>query len=154
MEQIGGGGDFPSRRAGPLFVLPRQGSTAAGAEQIADITSSGGPHGFHPGQLSTALLDLFTLMCTCPTLPSGWSSATPQAGPTSGTDAHKRLSGSHHLASRWSGSARGTRRVVFGTGTGAPVPVPTVLSALRIAEQIVGIPVPRGSEAFFWQTHF
>ena len=31
---------------GPRCVLPRQGSTAAGAEQIADIPSSGGPHGF------------------------------------------------------------------------------------------------------------
>ena len=44
------------------------------------------------------------------------------------------------------------------------VEVPTVLSPLRIAEQIVGIPVPRcrnfspwteyNSDAFFWQTHF
>ena len=32
VEQIDSGGDFPSRRAGPRFVLPRQGSTAAGAE--------------------------------------------------------------------------------------------------------------------------
>ena len=48
------GRDFPSRRAGPRFVLPRQGSTAAGAEQIADIPSSGGPHGFLPRQVSTA----------------------------------------------------------------------------------------------------
>ena len=30
-------------------VLPRQGSAAAGAEQLADIVSSGGPHGFLPG---------------------------------------------------------------------------------------------------------
>ena len=52
-EQIGAGGDFLSRRAGPRVVLPRQGSAAAGAEQIADITSSGGPHGFLPGQVST-----------------------------------------------------------------------------------------------------
>ena len=71
VEQIGAGGDFPSRRAGTRVVLPRQGSAAAGAEQIAEITSSGGPHGFHPGQVSTAsLLDLFTSMCTCPTLPN------------------------------------------------------------------------------------
>ena len=54
MEQIGAGGDFSSRRAGPRVVLPRQGSAAAGSEQIADITFSGGPHGFHPGQVSTA----------------------------------------------------------------------------------------------------
>ena len=53
VEQIGAGGDFPSRRAGPRVVLPRQGSAAAGAEQIADIVSSGGPHGFLPGQFST-----------------------------------------------------------------------------------------------------
>ena len=37
-----------------VFVLPRQGSADAGAVQIADITSSGGPHGFLPGQVSTA----------------------------------------------------------------------------------------------------
>ena len=48
VEQFGAGGDFPSRRAGPPVVLPRQGSATAGAEQIADITSSGGPHGFPP----------------------------------------------------------------------------------------------------------
>ena len=48
VEQIVAGGDFPSR-AGPRFVLPGQGSTAAGAEQIVGITSSGGPHGFLPG---------------------------------------------------------------------------------------------------------
>ena len=53
MEHIVAGGDFPSR-AGPRFVLPGQGSAAAGAEQIADITSSGGAHGFLPGQVSTA----------------------------------------------------------------------------------------------------
>ena len=41
IEQIGAGGDFPSRRAGPRVVLPRQGSAAAGAEQIADLASSG-----------------------------------------------------------------------------------------------------------------
>ena len=54
VEQIDAGGDFPSRRAGPRVVLPRQGSAAAGAEQLADIVSSGGPHGFLPGQVSTA----------------------------------------------------------------------------------------------------
>ena len=53
VEQIGTGGDFPSRRAGPRVVLLRQGSAAAGAEQIADITSSGGTHVFHTGQVST-----------------------------------------------------------------------------------------------------
>ena len=53
VEQIVAGGDFPSR-AGPRFVLPELGSTAAGAEQIADIPSSGGPHSFLPGQVSTA----------------------------------------------------------------------------------------------------
>ena len=52
MEHIVAGGDFPSR-AVPGFVLPGQGSTAAGAELIAGITSSGGPHGFLPGQVST-----------------------------------------------------------------------------------------------------
>ena len=52
VEQFGAGGDFPSR-AGPRVVLPRQGSAAAGAEQIADITCSGGPHGFLPGQVSS-----------------------------------------------------------------------------------------------------
>ena len=31
VEQIGAGGDFPSRRAGPRVVLPGQGSAAAGA---------------------------------------------------------------------------------------------------------------------------
>ena len=54
VEQIGAGGDFPSRRAGARVVLPRQGSAAAGAKQLADIVSSGGPHFFHPGQVSTA----------------------------------------------------------------------------------------------------
>ena len=53
VEQIVAGGDFSSR-AGPRCVLPGQGSTAAGAEQIADIPSSGCPHGFLPGQVSTA----------------------------------------------------------------------------------------------------
>ena len=52
VEQFGAGGDFPSRRAGPRVVLPRQGSAAAGAEQITGITSSGGAHGFLPGQVS------------------------------------------------------------------------------------------------------
>ena len=50
---------------------------------------------FSQDRFQRRLLDLFTLMCTCPTLSSGLSSATPQAGHTSGTDAHKRLSGSH-----------------------------------------------------------
>ena len=54
VERFGAGGDFPSRRAGPRVVLPRQGPAAAGSEQIADIPSSGGPHGFLPGQVSTA----------------------------------------------------------------------------------------------------
>ena len=54
IEQIDAGGDFPSRRAGPRVVLPRHGSAAAGAEQLADIVSSGGPHGLLPGQSSTA----------------------------------------------------------------------------------------------------
>ena len=54
VEQIGAGGDFPSRRAGPRVARPRQGSAAAGAEQLADIVSSGGPLGFLPGQFSTA----------------------------------------------------------------------------------------------------
>ena len=39
VEQIAAGGDFPSRRAGPRVVLPRHGSAAAGAEQLADIVS-------------------------------------------------------------------------------------------------------------------
>ena len=39
VEQFAAGGDFPSRRAGPRVVLPRQGSAAAGAEQLADIVS-------------------------------------------------------------------------------------------------------------------
>ena len=54
VEQIGAGGDFPSRRAGLRVVFPRQGSAAAGAEQIAGITSIGGPRGFLPEQFSTA----------------------------------------------------------------------------------------------------
>ena len=45
IEQIDAGGEFPSRRAGPRVVRPRQGSAAAGAEQLADIVSSGGPQG-------------------------------------------------------------------------------------------------------------
>ena len=45
IERINAGGDFPSRRAGPRVVRPRQRSAAAGAEQLADIVSSGGPHG-------------------------------------------------------------------------------------------------------------
>ena len=53
VEQIGAGGDFLSRRAARV-VLPRQGSAAAGAQQLADIVSSGGPHGLLPGQVSTA----------------------------------------------------------------------------------------------------
>ena len=54
IELIDAAGDFPSRRAGPRVVRPRQGSAAAGAEQLADIVSSRGPHGFLPGQGSTA----------------------------------------------------------------------------------------------------
>ena len=111
MEQIGAGGDFLSRRAGPLFVLSGQSSTAAGAEQIADVTSSGGPHGFSQDSFQRRLLDLFTLMSTCPTLPSGCSATTPpRTGRFTGTDASLRLSGSRLLASKSSGSARGLRR--------------------------------------------
>ena len=100
-------------------------------------------------------LDLFTPMCTCPTLPSGLSSATPEAAPTSGTDAHKRLSGSHHLPSRWSGSARGTTRVVFGTGTDAPVPVVTLflLCLLSEAHRGEGLGIPSHLlGCHLWQT--
>ena len=44
IEQIDAGGDFPSRRAGPRVVRPRQGSAGAGAEQLADIVSHGPDH--------------------------------------------------------------------------------------------------------------
>ena len=44
IEQIDAGGDFPSRRAGPRVVRPRQRSAAAGAEQLADIVSHGPDH--------------------------------------------------------------------------------------------------------------
>ena len=44
IEQIDAGGDFPSRRAGPRVVRPRERSAAAGAEQLADIVSHGPDH--------------------------------------------------------------------------------------------------------------
>ena len=44
IEEIDAGGDFPSRRAGPRVVRPRQGSAAAGVEQLADIVSHGPDH--------------------------------------------------------------------------------------------------------------
>ena len=40
---------------------------------------------FSQDSFQRRLLDLFTLTCTCPTLPSGWSSTATRAGPTSGT---------------------------------------------------------------------
>ena len=46
----------------------------------------------------------------------------------------KRLSGSHRLASRWSGSARGMRRVGSGTGTGALVPVVALFLLCLLSE--------------------
>ena len=43
---------------------------------------------------------------------------TTLASLTTGTDALERLPGSHRLASRWCGSAKGMRRDWSGTGTG------------------------------------
>ena len=84
---------------------------------------------------------------TCRTPLSGCSSVTATlAKPTSGTDALKRLSGSHRLASRWSGSARGLRREGSGTGTGAPVPAAILFLFCLLSEasrgEGLGIPSP------------
>ena len=85
VEQIGASGDSPSRRAGPRFVLrdrvqqllvPSRSPTLLLLEVLTV---------FCQDRFQRRLLDLFTLKCTCPTLPSGWSSTTTQAGPTSGT---------------------------------------------------------------------
>ena len=54
VEQIGAGGDFLLVMQ-VLVLFPRDRvSAVAGAEQIADLASSGGLHGFLPGQVSTA----------------------------------------------------------------------------------------------------
>ena len=126
IEQIGAGGDFPSRRAGPRVVLPRQGSAATGAEQLADLASSGGPHGFLPGQVSTASPGADHVDCTCSSLPSGSSPVTTSAGPVTGTDALARQGGS--LRRESSGSAR--RVLEGGSGTGTRIPVPVHMTSL------------------------
>ena len=126
VEQIGAGGDFPSRRAGPRLVLPRQGSAAAGAEQIADIISSGGPHGFLPEQFSTA-----------------------SPGPVH-VDEHLLDSAewvlfrATALASMSSGLVRGPRGEESGTGTRVPVPVHTTsrLCLLSEAHRGEGLGIP------------
>ena len=53
---------------------------------------------------------------------------------TTGTDAPKRLPGSHRLASRWCGSAKGMRRDLSGTGTGEGVPVATLFLLFLLSE--------------------
>ena len=70
VEQIGAGGDFPSRRAGPRFVLPRQGCWCRADRR----------HYFFWKVLTVFSQDRFTLTCTCRLC--RWISATPQAGPT------------------------------------------------------------------------
>ena len=85
----------------------------------------------------------------------GCSSVTATlAKPATGTDAPARRSGSHLLASRWSGSARGLRREGSGTGTGAPVSVHMnsllcLLSDTHRGEGL-GIPSPLLG-CHFWQ---
>ena len=89
------------------------------------------------------LLSLRTRSCRTPL--SGCSSLTASlARPTSGTDALDRLSGSHRLASRSSGSARGLRRE--GAGTCTLVPVSVHVTSLRCllseASQGEGLGIP------------
>ena len=121
MEQIDAGGDFPSRRAGPRVVLPRQGSAAAGAEQLADIVS-------WPDHVDEHLPES-----------AEWSSlVTPMARPTFGTGALVLRSGSRRRASESSGLAR---RVLEGRpGTGMTSLLCLLSEALR--GEGLGIPVP------------
>ena len=74
---------------------------------------------FSQDRVQRRLLDLITLMCTCPTLPSGCSFVmTPRQSLISGTDALARRCGSRR-ASESSGSARrvlGGRSLVLAQG--------------------------------------
>ena len=77
---------------------------------------------FSQDRFQRRLLDLITWMSTCPTLPSGCSFSTPpRASPITGTEAPRRLPGSHLPASGSSGLVRGLRGDGSGSGTGAPV---------------------------------
>ena len=90
---------------GQQGFLSRQGSVGG---QYVDIPASG--------------RDLFTWVSTCPTLPSGCSFSTPpRASLKIGTDAPRRLPGSHLPASGSSGLVRYLREEGSGSGTGAPV---------------------------------
>ena len=112
--ESGAGGDFPSPRSGPRVVLPRQG--APGAEQLADIVSSGGPHGFLPGQFST-----------WPRGPDHVDEHLPDSAEwvqfratATGTDAPMRLPGSHLRASISSGLVRGPKKRSLVLAQGYP----------------------------------
>ena len=145
VEQIDAGGDFPSRRAGPRVVLPRQSSAAAGAEQLADIVSSGGPHGFLPGQVSTASPGPVHVDEHLPDS-AEWVlfRSTATCKPPTGTDAPMRLPGSHLRTSMSSGLVRGPRGEESGTGTRVPVPVhmTSLLCLLSEAHRSEGLGIP------------
>ena len=93
----------------------------------------------------------FPVVCprtrTCLPPLSGCSSVTAtRARPTTGTDALKRLSGSHRLASGWCGSARRAQGGRYTTGTRTPAPV-VLLSFLcllgdAVRDEGLGIPSP------------
>ena len=111
VEQIGAGGDFPSRRAGPHVVL-----------EVLTV--------FSQDRFQRRLLDLITWMCTCLTPLTEFSFVmTRRQSPISGTDALARRCGSHRRASESSGSAR--RVLEEGPGSGTRVPVSAYLISLR-----------------------
>ena len=114
------------RLAGLHTFLSGQGSTAAGAEQLADIPSSGGPHGFLPGQVSTASPGPVHVNEHLPDSAEWVQCHDAATGKPvfTGTDASLRLSGCHRLASRSSGSARGLRREGSTTGSFDLPPLP------------------------------
>ena len=116
-EQFDAGGDFPSRRAGPRVVRPRQGSAAAGAEQLADIVSHGPDHvDEHP------------------------SLVTPMARPTFGTGALVLRSGSRRRAPVSSGLARRVLEGRPGTGTRKHVPVHMTSLFFLLSEELHSLP--------------
>ena len=119
MEQIGASGDFPSRRAGPRVVLPRQGSAAAGAEQLADIFFWRSSR-FSP---RTGFNGLFIVDEHLPDS-AEWvqlrDEATSKALLLEQTHSRDEV-GSRRRASESSGSARRALEGRSGTGTRVPV---------------------------------
>ena len=109
---------------------------------------------FSQDRVQRRLLDLFTLMCTCPTLPSGCSFVmTPRQSLISGTDALARRCGSRRLASESSGSARrvlGGRSLVLAQGYPCQYIRPLSLLSETHRGEGLGIPSPHLG-CHFWR---